>query len=117
MNTTYLDVDDENIQDTLYKKELLEAFNISKYNHETISNTLKLLFQTYKTSSIGNILELTIQSENKLPFKLDKETAFTMLFSFEHFYLFHKFLQEINSTASTSSTNSYDKMVEHLQKK
>jgi hypothetical protein len=112
INTTYLDVENK---DTQYRKEYLAAFNITEYNNEIIMNTVTELFQKYKNNTqIEKILELGINNGNKLPFTLDKETSFMMLFSYENFHLFHTFLKEINNT---TNNDSYENIIKHLQKK
>jgi len=112
INTTYLDVENK---DTQYQKDYLAAFNITEYDHEIIMNTVRELFQKHKNHThVEEILELCINNGNKLPFTLDKETAFMMLFSYEHFHLFHTFLKEINNT---TKTDGYEKITKHLQKK
>jgi hypothetical protein len=109
INTTYLDVENKDAQ---YQKEYLTVFNITEYDHKIIMKTVTDLFQKYKNNQqIDNILELVINNGHNLPFFLDKETAFMMLFSFEHFHLFHTFLKD------TNKTNSYEKIIKHLQKK
>ncbi len=55
--TTYLDIEDEK-QDTQYRKELLDVFNIKQYDHQTIMQSIKILFEKYKVhNQVVNILQ------------------------------------------------------------
>ncbi len=113
---TYLDIEDAK-QDTQYRKELLDIFNITEYNYHLISNTMKIIFDKYKEhKQIKNILEQVITHENKFPINLDKETAFMMLFSFQNFYFFHKALCDLERNLTINS-ELYDKLIKNLQKK
>ena len=115
INTTYLDIEDEK-QDTQYRKELLDAFNIEQYDHQTIMQSMKIIFEKYKLhNQIINILQ-TLIGKLKFPIELDQETAFMMMFSFENFYFFHNALGELERNENINM-ELYNKIIKNLQKK
>jgi hypothetical protein len=114
--TTYLDIRDEK-QDTQYRKELLDVFNIEQYDHQTIMQCMKIIFEKYKLhNQVINILQTLIENETKFPIELDQETAFMMMFSFENFYFFHKALVELERDENINN-QLYNKIIKNLQKK
>ena len=116
INTTYLDIEDEK-QDTQYRKELLDVFNIEEYRHESIMNSIKNIFEKYGThKQVVNILKSLIENETKFPIDLTQETAFMMLFSFQNFYFFHNALCDLERNENIN-LELYDKIIQNLQKK
>ena len=62
INTTYLDLKDEEKQDTQYRKELLEVFMVSEYKHKTIMDSIDFCFKKYgEQTQIKLILEELIK--------------------------------------------------------
>ena len=115
INLTYLDIDDDK-QDTQYRKELLDVFSIKHYEHETIMSCIDGVYNKFKQhTQIQNILQELINNSS-FPFEIDKKTAFTMLFSFENFYLSHNAFQQMERI-SNIETNLYHKIIKNLQKK
>ena len=115
INTTYLDIKDEK-QDTQYRKELLDVFNIEEYKHESIMNCMKNIFKKYGThKQVVNILK-TLINTFKFPIELDQETAFMMMCSFENFYFFHNALCDLERNENIN-LELYDKIIQNLQKK
>jgi hypothetical protein len=116
INTTYLDLKDEEKQDTQYRKELLEVFMVSEYKHKTITDSIDFCFKKYgEQTQIKLILEELIKN-SRLPFGLDQITAFTMLFSFENFYHFHKAICKMERNLPINP-ELYKNIIENLQKK
>ena len=52
INLTYLDIEDDK-QDTQYRKELLDVFDIKQYEHETIMTSIDI--------SMINLVNINIQ--------------------------------------------------------
>ena len=82
--------------ETNYRKDFLKAFNLDEFSEKKISITTNLLYKNFiKDSYIQNIIAevLKINPQLKL-FEKDeykqKELAFTILFSYDYFYIFHK---------------------------
>ncbi len=116
INTTYLDIEDEK-QDTQYRKELLNVFNISEYRHDTIMQSMKTIFEQWKDNKqIIEIIKTLSDNETTFPIELSQETAFMMLFSFQNFYFFHKTLCELERN-SKIPPELYNKIIQNLQKK
>ena len=115
INTTYLDIKEEE-QDTQYRKELLKAFMTSEYTHKKVMKCIDFCFKLYgEQKQVKNILAELIK-HSKLPFELDQATAFTMLFSFENFFHFHKAICNMERN-SMIDLELYKKIIENLQKK
>ena len=115
INLTYLDIEDDK-QDTRYRKELLDVFDIKQYEHETIMTSIDTIYDKFgKHKQIQAILE-ELMKNSSFPFEIGKKTAFTMLFSFENFYLSHNAFQQLERI-SNIETNLYDKIIQNLQKK
>ena len=113
INTTYLTLPDLQ-QDTVYRKELLSVFNLKSYNDITIANMINHLYDKYKNNSqLKELLKLDI---NSIPIKLNEQTKFTFLFSFETFFYTHKCLQNLNHN-NIINTQNYIKLKNILQKK
>jgi hypothetical protein len=73
----------------VYREELLKLFNKEKYD-ETIDDMVELLYNQIKTNA--NISMLV----EKLKEKYDGDLmAFTVLFSYDYFYLFFPILKSI----------------------
>lgn len=115
ITTTYLDIEDAK-QDTQYRKELLDVFGIKEYQNQTIMESIDYLYDKYKSNKQVDIILQTLISNTPFLFRSDKKTAFTFLFSFENFYLFHNALQQLERISNIKS-NLYDKIIKNLQKK
>lgn len=115
INTTYLDIKGEE-QDTQYRKELLKAFMTREYTHKKVMKCIDFCFKKYgEQTQVKLILEEVIKN-SRLPFGLDQVTAFTMLFSFENFYHFHKAICKMERNLPINP-ELYKKIIENLQKK
>jgi hypothetical protein len=112
INLTYLDIDDNN-QDTQYRKEYLNAFNIKQYDETIVMKTLNELYGKYKNND--QMKDLFKYRTNNI-FSFNDEMFFTMCFAFETFYYFHKCLVDLNNNNTIDDYN-YKKMIEILQKK
>uniref|UniRef100_A0A6C0J8V4 Uncharacterized protein n=1 Tax=viral metagenome TaxID=1070528 RepID=A0A6C0J8V4_9ZZZZ len=114
INTTYLDIKDED-QDTQYRKELLEVFMLHEYRHKPIMKTIEFCFKQYGEQHQVKIILTELIKHSTFPFGLDQATAFTILFSFENFYYFHKALKNMERN-STINPELYKNIIENLQK-
>jgi len=95
---SYKNEKDYEKSETIYRKEFLKAFNLDEFSEKIISTTTDLLYKKLiEDSYIQNIIieVLKINPQLKL-FEKDnykpKELAFTILFSYDYFYIFHKLL-------------------------
>ena len=115
IKTTYLDLDDDK-QDTQFRKELLDVFGVTEYSHETFMNTIDSMFQKMEDNKqLATILDEVIKN-CRFPFKLDQTTAFTMMFSFQNFYFFHKALCDLERN-SLITDETFNEIIKNLQKK
>ena len=109
IQTTYLDIDDEK-QDTQYRKEYLQAFNLEKYDNDTINKSIDQLYEKYKNNpQIISIIQF--HRKNNI-YAFSDEITFMIFFAFENFYHFHKALQLLNHNKLIST-----KLIQNLQKK
>lgn len=97
---TYLDMSsNEHQQDTVYRQEILKAFNLMVYDHEKMMTTITDLYNKYKENEqIIEILKI-LKETNKYSFLFNNSSdLFTLLFSFEYFYYFHSCLAELEQS-------------------
>ena len=67
INLTYLDIEDDK-QDTQYRKELLDVFDIKQYEHETIMTSIDTIYDKFgKHKQIQAILE-ELMKNSSFPF-------------------------------------------------
>ena len=79
-------------------------------------NSIDSMFQKMEDNKqLATILDEVIKNFC-FPFKLDQTAAFTMMFSFENFYLFHNALGELERNSKINDT-LYNKIIKNLQKK
>ena len=113
---TYLDIsNNEHKQDTVYRKEILKAFNLMIYDHEKMMNTITDLYNKYKENNqIKEILNI-LKKNNKYSFLFNNfDDLFTLLFSFEYFYYFHTCIAELEQSQSISDI-IYEKFIKVLK--
>tara|TARA_B110000902_G_scaffold78432_1_gene93408 strand:- start:81 stop:443 length:363 start_codon:yes stop_codon:yes gene_type:complete len=115
INTTYLDIEEID-QDTQYRKELLEAFMIPEYKHETIMDSIDVSFKKYGEQTQVKVILTELIKHSKFIFRLDQATAFTILFSFDNFYYFHNALCEMERNTNINP-ELYQNIIKNLQKK
>ena len=113
---TYLDVSsNEHEQDTVYRQEILKAFNLMVYDHEKMMSTITSLYKKYKEDKqIIEILNI-LKDTNKYSFLFNNQgDLFTLLFSFEYFYYFHTCIAELEQSKSISEI-IYEKFIKVLK--
>ena len=79
---TYLDVSqNEHKQDTVYRQEILKAFNLTIYDHEKMMNTINQLYNKHKENKqVIEILKI-LKENNKYSFLFNSlSDLFTLLF-------------------------------------
>ncbi len=109
---TYLDISsNEHKQDTIYRQEILKAFNLMIYDHEKMMLTITELYNKYKEhKQVIEILNV-LKNTNKYSFLFNCEgDLFTLLFSFEYFYYFHTCIAELEQS-KTISDIIYEKFI------
>lgn len=107
LNLTYYTSNDDDI----YRKELLQVFNLQEYNNDiiikNIINIIPIIDPYFEP-----IYKL-MNEKNQFPFTLDKQTCIILLFDWKHFYLFHECLKEIKCN---NITNSIQILLNELKK-
>tara|TARA_Y100000034_G_C6824413_1_gene371593 strand:- start:215 stop:574 length:360 start_codon:yes stop_codon:yes gene_type:complete len=106
-NTTYnvLDGDDG---DTLYRKELLMAFNLNEFDLDILNKRILVLYAYLQHKMNKNDItwfnSILTQLSSKY-MSTDKEFGFMLLFSFDKFYIIHNFLKSYLSYNKCDKTD------------
>ncbi len=123
--TTYKSFDQNYYKDLCYKIQLLQAFNMEKYDEFILQNNIQQLYYFLREEEkIIKIISVLSQNNNQLKiFKafsndFNKETEnlfyFQILFSFDYFDLFHKFLCNFLKKENDLRENELNKNFEDL---
>ena len=103
--------------DNLYRKQLLEAFNLKEYDDDVISKKMKELYNKIKDySQIKQIITLLKQFKYAKIFIVNEEEEnlyLIFMFSFEYFDLFHNCLKELNEN-NVISDKIFNKLLKAL---
>ena len=113
---SYLDAsNNEHNPDTIYRCEILKAFNLMVYDHEKMMNTISKLYNKYMENlQVQEILKI-LKENNKYSFLFNNfQDLFTLLFSFEYFYYFHSCIAELEQSNSISDI-IYEKFIKVLK--
>lgn len=101
----------------LYRKQLLEAFNLKEYDDDVISKKMKELYNKIKDySQIKQIITLLKQFKYAKIFIVNEEEEnlyLIFMFSFEYFDLFHNCLKELNEN-NVISDKIFNKLLKAL---
>lgn len=110
--------------DIAYQDQYLNVFDINEYDSETIKTKTDLLYAELKglteikdciyelIEKVNNDLSLYLLIANSDDDMIKNEVAFSMLFSFENFYIFNKCYQKyINS-----EKEAFKELLYHLKK-
>ena len=123
--TTYKSFDEPYYSDLCYKIQLLQAFNMIKYDEFMLQqNIQKTYYFLREGGKIKKIISVLSQNNKQLEiFKafskdFNKEAEdlfyFQILFSFDYFDLFHKFLCNFLKKENYARENTEDKILEEL---
>lgn len=97
-----IDVDYKNDDDDeSYRNFFTKVFNISTYNDEVIFKTLNWIISEYSENE--KFMELIQMSKTKYN-ESENIHAIMYLFSWDHFDLFHRFLQSIKNNTNNENT-------------
>ena len=106
---------DEEFRDTLYKQQLLEAFNLREYDENVILEEKKKIYELLKDSlEFLMILEKVNEKYSQLC-NIDYD-ALSILFSYDYFDLFHRYLIDffMNVDTKQSDTKHYTNLINAL---
>ena len=106
--------------DNLYRKQLLEVFELKEYDDDAISKKMKQLYNKIKDySQIKQIITLLKQFKYAKIFIVNEEEEnlyLIFMFSFEYFDLFHNCLKELNKD-NVISDETFNKLLNALDNK
>lgn len=106
--------------DNLYRKQLLEVFELKEYDDDVISKKMKQLYNKIKDySQIKQIITLLKQFKYAKIFIVNEEEEnlyLIFMFSFEYFDLFHNCLKELNKD-NVISDETFNKLLNTLDNK
>ena len=123
--TTYKSFDEPYYSDLCYKIQLLQAFNMIKYDEFMLQqNIQKTYYSLREEEKIQKIMSILSQNNKQLEiFKVfskdfNKEAEdlfyFQILFSFDYFDIFHKFLCNFLKKENDVREKTEDKNLEEL---
>jgi hypothetical protein len=102
---TYKLMDNDDDRNIMYQIQLLQAFDMRRFDQDEISEkTLQLYQQLKDCNEVKEILEEGIKAN--LQMNLSHEIMFMCLFSYQFFDLFHKYLIDYFTTGSPGSSGS-----------
>tara|TARA_X000000368_G_C22675046_1_gene555685 strand:+ start:86 stop:457 length:372 start_codon:yes stop_codon:yes gene_type:complete len=116
LNITYNTLDDLS-GDTLYRKELLKAFNLDVNGFHILIDNQEKIYDEIKDYSLFKdiMINATKALQKKIPINLSERTVFTFLFSYDYFYALHTFLQEYftNKKVSVDTFNLLNNLLKN----
>lgn len=117
INVNYKNVE---YNDDLYRKQMLEVFDLKEYNDDIIHEKLKQLYNKIKDNpQIKQIITLLKQFKYAKIFIVNEEEEnlyLIFMFSFEYFDLFHNCLKELNKD-NVISDKTFNKLLDALDNK
>ena len=105
--------------DTLFRKEMLDLFQLKQYD-DSINKEIDELYLKYcKNNQLVEIIELMKQQKKFTKFQLLGNTTnityFMLLFSFDYLYLTHKCLQNLDKNNKINDEN-YNNLCNKIKK-
>lgn len=99
--TYQLFTDDEEISKICYQQQLLQAFDLDKYDDEKIKESIEKIYSEISDlSEFKNLLTRVFENHDDLEttnhfsseniFMINDPLSYYILFSYEYFYIFHK---------------------------
>jgi hypothetical protein len=113
MVCTYKLLADDDPKDIMYRSQMLQAFNLTKWDGEMVQAGIDKLYEKCKHSD--QFKEIIKLSPNKF-IPGDGPMSFCLLFSYHTFELMHKCIQDYLKCGKIGDEN-YATFIEILQKK
>ena len=117
------DTSPQNTNDTLYRKDIIEVFDMlpdfinnfdEKLFFKKLSNKVNEIYKELKNlPQIDKILN-KIEETLRIPFKMENDMLFIYLFRYDLFYLFHKCLQDLNNFDEITKVN-FNLLLKNIQ--
>jgi len=109
---------EEEDQDDMYRVQLLQAYNLEKWDDKIINNTMTTLFNNYITNAdFKEIIDKAKESEKLSNIKTyigdDPQTLFNGLFQYELFDLIHLCICDLEKSSTISEINK-NKLLNNL---
>ena len=87
--TTYKDIHDNDLTISLYQSQLIQAFNLQKFDEIAIGKNINIIEQQLSNNS--NIITIKKKLLSKYGnILLNEDNIFALLFSYDYFDNFHK---------------------------
>tara|TARA_B110000483_G_scaffold26798_2_gene32302 strand:+ start:2855 stop:3226 length:372 start_codon:yes stop_codon:yes gene_type:complete len=107
---TYKQHDEEEDQDDMYRIQLLQVYNLDRWDDDVINNTKASIFNKYKDNlDMKEILNKARDSDKLSNIKLciadDDLTIFTGLFQYELLNLIHLCICDLEKSSKISALN------------
>ena len=109
---------EEEDQDDMYRVQLLQAYNLEKWDDKIINDTMTSLFNTYITNvDFKEIIDKAKQSEKLSNIKTyigdDSQTLFNGLFQYDLFDMIHICICDLEKSSTISEINK-NKLLNNL---
>tara|TARA_Y100000996_G_C22455233_1_gene615624 strand:+ start:670 stop:1038 length:369 start_codon:yes stop_codon:yes gene_type:complete len=109
---------EEEDQDDMYRVQLLQAYNLEKWDDKIINNTMTTLFNNYNTNAdFKEIIDKAKESEKLSNIKTyignDSQTLFNGLFQYDLFDLIHLCMCDLEKSSTISKINK-NKLLNNL---
>ena len=105
MLCTYKLMDNDEDRKLMYQLQLLQLFNLEKFDEALLSEHINKLYDTFKENK--NIIDLI----EKNPYKnrlMNNILVFQTFFSYDTLDIFHKCLQDLRNNNTVSINNKED---------
>ena len=104
LNITYQKIQGDS-SDTQYRKELLQAFQIDKYDDKVVMDKTKKIYNLVKVELDKHKIIKRLINKIRIPFELEEINIFMFLFSYTNFYLFHDLLCDFDKYKKFTDEN------------
>jgi hypothetical protein len=104
-----------NQTDDIYRKELIQFFNMDTYNESVIYGQIPLLYQSVQQYYTSVITKLKSTVKVAMLCNLDNVSCFTLLFSWTYFYDHYYLLVAIHNRLSSSTDDDLDTLDQHIK--
>ncbi len=118
---TYKSLEDEQDSNICYQIQLLQAFDLLKYDDLIISNKIELCYNLLRENEeIKKILSIILNKQSNLEFlnlfhNFDNILVFQLLFSYNYFDIFHKSFSKYLNNIKKEPNSQYDFIFKELE--
>ena len=93
IKTTYLEENDYDKSDDLYRIQYLQVFNVDKYDFDKINDTLYILYDIIKEELFFKDIMKAFADNPPIQLSISEENLILFLYQYDYFHYFHTLLQ------------------------